>query len=136
MVAIELPPPMKKKRKPDPAVMERLTRPQHSPAREPSPPRPSSHATFLMRKNAAARRMNEHIERLAKETVPITCHAAGAEPYLRRAITKLGWQMTKEEGYDVRFDVSDTEKPRNMRLYNHFPENRRITTKAGLCNDL
>ena len=71
--------------------MERLTRPLHSPTRQLSPARPKSHASFLVRKEAAAKRMTEHMERLAKETVPIYCHAAGAEPYLRRAINKMGW---------------------------------------------
>ena len=39
--------------------------------------------------------------------------------------------------FHVKFDVSDLDvKVNQNQLYNHFADNREITTKAGLCKNL
>jgi hypothetical protein len=43
----------------------------------------------------------------------------------------------KNEQFHVKFDISDIEiKVKANYLYNHFPDNRQLTTKAGLCKNL
>jgi hypothetical protein len=58
---------------------------------------------------------------------------------LRRAITKLNWieNSRKNEMCHVKFDIADTNiKVKSNYFYNHFPDNRQLTTKAGLCKNL
>ena len=39
--------------------------------------------------------------------------------------------------FHIKFDVSDLGvKIKTNQLYNHFPDNRELTTKAGLCKNL
>lgn len=54
---------------------------------------------------------------------------------------KLGWvETTNPSMFHIRFDITDKEgnqnKLRNSQWYNHFPNNRELTTKAGLCKNL
>ena len=52
----------------------------------------------------------------------------------------MGWQdniNSDTTKFHVKFDVSDIDiKVNSNQLYNHFPDNREITTKAGLCKNL
>ena len=75
----------------------------------------------------------------------IICQSWDAEPYYRRAAKRLGWQQVPQQKdprqpFHIRFNVSDLEgagtdvKPNQ--IYNHFPCNRELTTKAGLCKNL
>ncbi|CDW84976.1 protein monoglycylase ttll8 [Stylonychia lemnae] len=71
----------------------------------------------------------------------IICQAISVEPYLKRNMLKLGWiDTTNSSMFHIRFDITDKEgnqnKLRNSQWYNHFPNNREITTKAGLCKNL
>ena len=60
------------------------------------------------------------------------------EPYIRRAIAKMGWEdLSDKKEAHVKFDVLDIEQIKKERqFYNHFPDNRQITTKAGLCRNM
>lgn len=77
----------------------------------------------------------------------IVAQSLNAEPFYRRAMKKLGWnQIPQQPGGDskfnfhIRFNVSDLEgsskdlKPHQF--YNHFPTNRELVTKMGLCKNL
>eukprot|EP00347_Sterkiella_histriomuscorum_P013320 403365167 len=71
----------------------------------------------------------------------IICLAVSVEPYLKRNMQKLGWlETTNPTQFHIRFDITDKEgsqnKLRNSQWYNHFPNNRELTTKAGLCKNL
>jgi hypothetical protein len=52
----------------------------------------------------------------------------------------MGWieNITKNNLFHVKFDISDIaqEKVSAKQMYNHFPDNRELTTKAGLCKNL
>ena len=65
------------------------------------------------------------------------------DDYIRRALTRLGWIENKNHlsnAFHLKWTFSDTEadyktlKPGQM--FNHFPNNRDLTTKSGLCNRL
>jgi len=49
-------------------------------------------------------------------------------------------QTSKAIPFHIRYDITDKEGTlKNMRgsqWYNHFPNNRELTTKAGLCKNL
>ena len=75
----------------------------------------------------------------------ITCQSWNAEPYYRRAAKKLGWIQVPQNkdakrNFQIRFNIGDLEGAANdlkpNQFYNHFPNNRELTTKAGLCRNL
>lgn len=91
-------------------------------------------------------RANQTMTNFEVGTQSIFCQAQNAEPFIRRAVQKLGWTdilHSKDRPgsfFHVRFNISDLEgtavdlKP--WQFYNHHPSNREITTKAGLCKNL
>ena len=76
----------------------------------------------------------------------IYCQASYAEPFYRRAMFKLGWQLIPVQTpnlkpkFHIKFDVDDLRETsteiRGTQFYNHFPGNRECVTKAGLCKNL
>ena len=79
------------------------------------------------------------------------------EPSLRRAVKKMSWGEVPDSSinpqtnqaachpsqllaFHIRFNIGDLEGATNdlkaFQMYNHFPANREITTKAGLCKNL
>jgi hypothetical protein len=59
------------------------------------------------------------------------------QPFLRRAIKKIGNWHENQNNFHVLFDTADIDcKVKANQFYNHFPENREFTTKAGLCKNL
>ena len=69
----------------------------------------------------------------------ILSQAGSAEPYIRRTIATLGWRdvPSGSDKFHVKFDVLDENVKVNAnQYYNHFVDNRQLTTKAGLCRNL
>ena len=76
----------------------------------------------------------------------ILAQSLNAEPFYRRAIRKLGWKEVSQNeavfksGFHIRLTISDLEgssKDLQARhFYNHFPQNRELVTKMGLCKNL
>lgn len=70
----------------------------------------------------------------------IYCSIDSVENYIRRAVNKIGWMepsSRKSEEFHIKFDVADVDvKTKPHQFYNHFPDNRELTTKAGLCKNL
>ena len=79
-------------------------------------------------------------ERVQPMKNKIMCSMVSVEPFIRRAIKKMDWRdnmFSDPTKFHVKFDVSDLDiKVNQNQLYNHFPDNREITTKAGLCKNL
>jgi hypothetical protein len=97
----------------------------------------------LARKQKALKQVAEYKEKIAAEKErgnPIICHCVSVEPYIRRAINAIGWRENKQPGstsFHIKFDVSDIDvKVKPSQFYNHFPDNRHLTTKVGLCKNL
>lgn len=110
----------------------------------------------VLKEVKSPRRLGERTNSLQMTPVPhpranrategaIICQSWDAEPYYRRAAKQLGWQQVPQQKeskqpFHIRFNVGDLEgaatdlKPNQ--LYNHFPCNRELTTKAGLCKNL
>lgn len=43
-------------------------------------------------------------------TVPIICQTISVQPFIRRAVQKMGWQETTSENkFHVKFDVADID---------------------------
>ena len=64
---------------------------------------------------------------------------------MKRCMQKLGWNLSIPGGpptaiFHMKYDIADKEgtinKMQNKQWYNHFPNNRELTTKAGLCKNL
>jgi len=60
---------------------------------------------------------------------------------MKRCMAKLGWNLLPGgNSFQIMFDISDKEgnlsKLHPKQWYNHFPNNRELTTKAGLCKNL
>jgi hypothetical protein len=81
-------------------------------------------------------------EKISKPGESIVCQVVSIEPYMKRCMQKLGWVLSSSNGnqFNLKYDIADKEgtinKLHNKQWYNHFPNNRELTTKAGLCKNL
>lgn len=70
----------------------------------------------------------------------IICQTISVQPFMRRAVQKMDWQESlfeKDTRFHIKFDVADIDvKVKPNQIYNHFPGNRELTTKAGLAKNL
>lgn len=71
----------------------------------------------------------ENMRRIHELGNPIVCQAISVEPYIKRAINRMGWKENcakDNDNFHVKFDVADIQnlKLKPGQLYNHFPDNR------------
>ena len=101
-----------------------------------SPTKSESNERVLMLQNKLASRIQDS---------KILCQGMTAEPFYRRAMKRLGWSLVEQKKgeqikFHVRLNVEDLDGACNdmkpHQFYNHFPGNRQLTTKGGLCRNL
>ena len=79
------------------------------------------------------------------KSTAIIAQSYNAEPFYRRAMKKLNWSQIPQDdhskaNFHIRFNIGDLEgsskdlQPKHF--YNHFPTNRELVTKMGLCKNL